>query len=160
VAVVGGGVGFLRFRCLFQGWPFSRLAGMEEEVFERCVAVLVELVEAKKWLEVGTGTGWPRGTLARVAGGGHLWWIRARAWKGRRALWRSCAVDLGEMDMERCREDGGGVVDWPPGRPEPWSDLPLFYPCFLALFSGAETGVFGVAVLELGEAAGLPIAGA
>ena len=104
------------------------------------------MVEAKKWwwegVEVGTGTGWPRGTLAEVAGGGHLWWIRARAWQGRRALWRSCAVDIGEMDTGRCRGNCGGVVDWPPGRPDPWSDLPLFYPDF---FSGAETGVFGVA---------------
>ncbi len=29
VAAVGDEVGFLRFRCLFQGWPFSRLAGIE-----------------------------------------------------------------------------------------------------------------------------------
>ena len=69
----------------------------------------MELVEAKKWwwegVEVGTGTGWPRGTLAEVAGGGHLWWIRARAWQGRRAFWRPCVVDLGEMDAEKCRED-------------------------------------------------------
>ena len=64
------------------------------------------------------------------------------------------------MDTGKCREDGGGVVDWPPGRPEPWSDLPLFHPCFLDFFSGAETGVFGVAVLELGAAVGLAIAGA
>ena len=31
---------------------------------------------------------------------------------------------------------------------------------FLDFFSGAETGVFGVAVLELGEAVGQAIAGA
>ncbi len=98
--------------------------------------------------------------MAEVAGGGHFWWIRARAWQGRRAIWRSCAVDLGVMDTGRCREDGGCVVDWPPGRPEPWSDLPLFYPCFLDFFSGAEAGVFGVAVLELGAAVSLAIAGA
>ena len=101
----------------------------------------MELVEAKKWwwegVEVETGTGWPRGTLARVARGGHLWWIRARAWRGRRAFWRSCAVDLGEMNTGKCREDGGGVVDWPPGRPEPCSDLPLFYP-FLTFFQGRK----------------------
>ncbi len=30
---VGGWVGFLRFRCLFQGWPFSRLAGIEGKRF-------------------------------------------------------------------------------------------------------------------------------
>ncbi len=30
---VRGGVGFLRFRCLFEGWPFSRLAGMEGKRF-------------------------------------------------------------------------------------------------------------------------------
>ncbi len=118
--------------------------------------------EAKKWLwegvEVGTGTGWPRGTLARVAGGGRLWCIRARAWQGRKALWRSCAVDIGEIDTDMCREDGGGVVDWPPGRPEPWSDLSCFTLVFLTFFSGAETGVFGVAVLELGVAGRLDIA--
>jgi hypothetical protein len=28
--------------------------------------------------------------------------------------------------MGKCREDGGGGVDWPPGRPKPWSDLPGF----------------------------------
>ncbi len=33
VVGVGGGVGFLRFRCLFQGWPFSRLAGTEGKRF-------------------------------------------------------------------------------------------------------------------------------
>jgi hypothetical protein len=96
------------------------------------------LVEVKKRLwegvEVGTGTGWPRGTLARVAGGGRLWWDGSRAWQGRRALWRSCAVDLGEMNTEKCHEDGGGVVDWAPGRPEIWSDL-VIYPCFSPLFS-------------------------
>ncbi len=120
--------------------------------------------EAKKWLregvEVGPGTGWPRGTLARVAGGGHFWWDGSRAWQGRRALWRSYAVDLGEMDTGKCREDGGGVVDWPPGRPEPWSVYPCFTLVFLTFFSGAEAGVFGVAVLELGAAVGLSIAGA
>jgi hypothetical protein len=39
--------------------------------------------------------------------------------------------------------------------------ISLFYPCFLDFFlSGAETGVFGVAVLELGAAVGLALAGA
>jgi hypothetical protein len=121
----------------------------------------VELDEAKKWLwegvEVGTGTGWPRGTLAWVAGGGRLWWDGSRAWQGRRALWRFCTVVLGAMDTGKCREDGGGVVDWPPGRPEPWSYLPGFT---RFSFSGTETGVFGVSVLELGEAGRLEIAGA
>ena len=64
------------------------------------------------------------------------------------------------MNAGKCREDGGGVVDWPPGWPEPWSDLPLFYPYFLDFFSGAETCVFGVAVLKLGAAVDLALAGA
>ena len=98
--------------------------------------------------------------MVQVAGGGHLWWDGSRAWQSRQWFWRSYIVDLGEMDTGRCREDGGGVVDWPPGRPEPWSDLPLFYPCFLDFFSGAAAGVFGVAVLELGAAVDLVIAGA
>ncbi len=97
--------------------------------------------------------------MARVAGGGHLWWDGSRAWQGRRALWRSHAVDLGEMDTEKCREDGGGVVDWPPERPKPWGLFEIFS-LFLDFFSGAGTGVFGVVVLELGEAVGLAIAGA
>jgi hypothetical protein len=66
------------------------------EVFAGYGAVLVELSKAKKWL-------WERGTLARVAGGGHLWWDGSRAWQGRRAFWRSCSVDLGEMDAGKCR---------------------------------------------------------
>ena len=36
----------------------------------------------------------------------------------------------------------------------------IVLPIFLDFFSGAETGVFGVAVLELGAAVGLAIAGA
>jgi hypothetical protein len=59
-------------------------------------------------------------TLTEVHGGGHLWWIRARVWQGRRAIWRSCAVDLGEMDTGKCRGGGQDCVDWPPGRPKPW----------------------------------------
>ena len=109
---------------------------------------------------VRTGTGWPRGTLAQMAGGGHLWWDGSRAWQDRRALWRSCAVDIGDMKRRKCREDGGGVVYWPPGRPEPWSLFNLVFPCFFDFFSGAEAGVFGLAVLELGEAVGLALAGA
>jgi hypothetical protein len=82
---------------------------------------------------VRTGTGWPRGTLAQVAGGGHLWWDGSRAWQGRQALWRSCAVDLDEIDMGKCREGGRGVVDWPPGRPKPWGLFEIF-PFFFFFF--------------------------
>ena len=86
----GGGTGVGWASCVFvatfRGGRSRDGGDGREEVFAEYGAVLVELSEAKKWLEVGTGTGWPRGTLARVAGGGHLWWIRARARQGRRAL--------------------------------------------------------------------------
>jgi hypothetical protein len=32
-------------------------------------------------------------------------------------IYRSCAVDLDEMDAGKCREGGRDGVDWPPGRP-------------------------------------------
>ena len=101
------------------------------------------------------------GALAEVHGGGHLWRIRARAWQGRQWFWRSQAVDLGQMNTEKCREDGGGVVDWPPGRPQLRGLFEIFFLwCFFRLFFGLETGVFGGSFLALGEAGGGTLAGA
>ncbi len=79
--VVGWGRGWgglLAFSLPLSGVAVLEIGGDErEEVLAGFGAVLVESGEAKKWLwegvEVGTGTGWRRGTLARVAGGGHLW---------------------------------------------------------------------------------------
>jgi hypothetical protein len=94
VAGVAGWGGLLAFSLPLFGVAVLEIGGDgREEVFAGYGAVLVELGEAKKWLwegvEVGTGTGWPRGTLALVAGGGHLWWDGSRAWQGRQWFWRS-----------------------------------------------------------------------
>ena len=91
VVGVGWRGGLLAFSLPLSGVAVLEIGGDGgEEVFAGCGADFVELGKAKKWLwegvEVGTGTGWTRGTLSRVAGGGHLWWDGSRAWQGRRAF--------------------------------------------------------------------------
>ncbi len=84
------------------------------------------------------------GTLAQVHGGGHLWWIRARAWQGRQWFWGFYVVDLGEMDTGKCREGGQDGVDWPPGRPEQSGLLKSFSLLFfVTFFQGRKQAFWG-----------------
>jgi hypothetical protein len=67
------------------------------------------------------------------------------------------------METGRCREDGSGVVDWPPGRPQPRGLLEIFSLSFffrLTFFLEWKQGAFGGSVLKLGEAVDLTVAGA